>query len=136
MSLPLDIYKDMSKFVENKKELLTLTNRLMELLHKWEELKPKRGIIEDFFKAAKNAFNLDKFHSYTDKSMVKNILLTLLLTAIVVQCGFKTKTRLQRLSEGYVDFEEPKTNKKKKKNQQKKTNEKIKVKKQKKNNKL
>ena len=46
--------------------------------------------------------------------MVKNILLGLLLTTIVVQCGFKTKTQLQRLSESYVDFEPPKINKKKK----------------------
>ena len=45
--------------------------------------------------------------------MMKNILLGLLLTTIVVQQGFKTKTQLQRLSEGYVDFEEPKTTKKK-----------------------
>ena len=43
--------------------------------------------------------------------MTKDILLTLLLTTIVVQMGFKTKTQLQRLSEGYVDFKPPKINK-------------------------
>ena len=41
------------------------------------------------------------------KSMTKNIL----LTTIVVQRGFKTKTQLQRLNEGYIDFEPPKINK-------------------------
>ena len=45
--------------------------------------------------------------------MVKNILLSLLLTTLVIQQGFQTKTQLQRLSEGYLDFQEPKTNKKK-----------------------
>ena len=46
--------------------------------------------------------------------MVKNILLGLILTTLIVQSGFKTKTQLQRLSESYVDFERPKVNKKKK----------------------
>ena len=54
---------------------------------------------------------MGEFHSYTDKSMTKDILLTLLLTTIVVQMGFKTKTQLQRLNEGYIDFEPPKINK-------------------------
>ncbi|WP_296789771.1 hypothetical protein [uncultured Methanobrevibacter sp.] len=60
-------------------------------LKNWKDYKPIRGIIEDFFKAAKGAFGLGKFHSFTDKSMYKNIYLCLLLTAIVVQTGFKTK---------------------------------------------
>ena len=38
-----------------------------------------RGVIEDFFKAAKEAFGLGKFHSFTNKSMYKNIYLCLLL---------------------------------------------------------
>ena len=37
------------------------------------------------------------------------------LTAIVVQWGFKTKTQLQRLSEGYLDLQPPKVDKKKQK---------------------
>ena len=48
-------------------------------------------MIEDFFKAAKGAFELGKFHSFTDKSMYKNIYLCPLLTTLVVQTGFKTK---------------------------------------------
>jgi len=77
---------------------------LLIKLENWKEYKPTRGIIEDFFKAAKGAFGLGKFHSYTDKSMYKNIYLCLLLTAIVVQCGFKSKTQLQQLAEGKIDF--------------------------------
>ena len=104
----------MSTFEKTKKEITDLVNQTVEILTNWKDLKPDRGIIEDFFKVAKEAFGLDKFHGYTEKSMVKNILLGLLLTTIVVQHGFKTKTQLQQLSESYVDFEPPKINKKKK----------------------
>ncbi len=125
ISLPLDAYKDMRTFEETKKEITDLVNQTVEILTNWKDLKPERGIIEDFFKAAKGAFGLGKFHSYTEKSMVKNILLSLLLTTIVVQCGFNTKTQLQRLSEGYVDFEPPKVNKKKKDEDSEDVDEKI-----------
>ena len=123
ISLPLDSYKDMSTFEETKNEIIDLVNQIVEILTNWKDLKPDRGIIEDFFKVAKEAFGLDKFHSYTDKSMMKNIILGLLLTTIVVQSGFKTKTQLQRLSEGYIDFEPPKINKKKKNEKPEKSNE-------------
>ena len=125
ISLPLDAYKDMRTFEETKKEITDLVNQTVEILTNWKDLKPERGIIEDFFKAAKKAFGLGKFHSYTEKSMVKNILLSLLLTTIVVQCGFNTKTQLQRLSEGYVDFEPPKVNKNKKKENSEEVEEKT-----------
>ena len=39
----------------------------------------------------KKLTNLGKFHSFTDKSMYKNIYLCWLLTTIAVQTGFKTK---------------------------------------------
>ena len=58
--------------------------------------------------------------------MIKNILLDLLLTTLVIQQGFKTKTQLQRLSEGYIDFKEPKTDKKSKDNDVEKTDDKNK----------
>ena len=93
-------------------------------LKNWKDYKPIRGIIEDIFKAAKGAFGLGKFHSFTDKSMYKNIYLCLLLTAIVVQTGFKTKTQLQQLAEGKIEFQPPKkkntkNNKNTKENKQK-----------------
>jgi len=40
--------------------------------------------------------------------MYKNIYLCLLLTTIVVQTGFKTKTQLQQLAEGKIEFQPPK----------------------------
>ena len=38
----------------------------------------------------------------------------LLLTTIVVQTGFKTKTQLQQLAEGKMEFKPPKNKKNKK----------------------
>ena len=59
-------------------------------------------IIEDFFKVAKDAFGLGEFHSYTVESMSRKIYLCLLLTALIVQQGYKTKTQLQKFAEGNV----------------------------------
>ena len=97
----------------------------------WGDWKHDHGwcdyLIEDFFKSAKGAFGLGKFHSYTTKSMSKNIYLTLLLTALVVQCGFKTKTQLQQLAEGKIEFQSPKKKNTKNKKNPKETKEKFKT---------
>ena len=108
MSYSLMIYKNKKEIKENKKLTKHLQKLLLIKLENWKDYKPTRGIIEDFFKAAKGAFGLGKFHSFTDKSMYKNIYLCLLLTAIVVQTGFKTKTQLQQLAEGKIEFQPPK----------------------------
>ena len=91
MTYSLLIYKNPKEIEKNKKLINHLQRLLLIKLANWKEYKPTRGIIEDFFKSAKGAFGLGKFHSFTDKSMHKNIYLCLLLTALVVQCGFKTK---------------------------------------------
>ena len=49
--------------------------------------------------------------------MHKNIYLCLLLTALVVQNGYNTKTKLQQLAEGIIDGRPPK-NKNKTKNKE------------------
>lgn len=122
ISFPLTIYKNKKEFEKKQKLIKHLARELFIKLENWEELKPERGIIEDFFKVAKDAFGMGKFHSFTEKSMYKNITLCLLLTTIVVQTGFKTKTQLQQLSEGIVVLQPPKTKKRKnKKNKQQKT---------------
>ena len=85
-------------------------------LRNWKELKSIRGIIEDFFKVAKDALGLGEFHSYTVESMSRKIYLCLLLTTLIVQQGSKSKTQLQRLAEGIVVQNTPiskKSNKKK-----------------------
>ena len=123
----MTIYKNKNEFGENKKLIEHLERLLLIKLENWKEYKPTRGIIEDFFKAAKGAFGLGKFHSYTDKSMYKNIYLCPLLTAIVVQCGFKTKTQLQQLAEGKIDFTPPKNKKSKSNKKEKETEQKYKT---------
>lgn len=124
MSTRLDIFKDKNTLEAAKKLYLELTTKLYKYLENWKDLKPIRGIIEDFFKVGKDAFGLGKFHSYTQKSMRKNIYLCILLTAIVVQQGFNTKTKLQQLAEGRIDKKPIKSRKAKK---SKKDKEKPKV---------
>ena len=92
----------------------------------WKDYKSTRGIIEDFYKVTKRTFGLEKFHSFTDRFMYKNIYLCLLLTAIVVQTGFKTKTQLQQLAEGKIEFHPQKRKTKKTRKKTKETKEKSK----------
>ena len=124
MSYSLMVYKNKKEIKENKKLFRHLMSLLLIKLKNWKDYKPIRGIIEDFFKAAKGAFGLGKFHSFTDKSMYKNIYLCLLLTAIVVQNGFKTKTQLQQLAEGKIEFKPPKNKNTKNNKKTKETQEK------------
>ncbi len=87
------------KDINKEKKLINSLNKiLLYKLDNWKDLKPIRGLIEDFFKSAKGAFNLGEFHSYTIESMHKNIYLCLLLTSLVVQQVYKTKTLLQQLA--------------------------------------
>ena len=127
MSYSLMIYKNKKEIEDNKKLTRHLQKLLLIKLENWKDYKPTRGIIEDFFKAAKGAFGLGKFHSFTDKSMYKNIYLCLLLTAIVVQTEFKTKTQLQQLAEGKIEFQPPKKKNTKNKKNPKETKEKSKT---------
>lgn len=123
MSTKLDIFKDKKTLNENKKLFLRLTTELYKNIENWKKLKPIRGLIEDFFKVAKDAFGLGIFHSYTQKSMRKNIYLCLLLTTLVIQQGFKTKTQLQKLAEGIIELKPTKNNNdKKEKSKTKKIN--------------
>ena len=46
--------------------------------------------------------------------MRKNIYLCLLLTTLVIQQGFKTKTQLQKLAEGIIELKPTKNNNDKK----------------------
>ena len=116
MSYPMEVFLKNKKSQELKKDIDRIASILYEKLRNWKELKPIRGIIEDFFKVAKDAFGLGEFHSYTVESMSRKIYLCLLLTTLIVQQGYKTKTQLQRLAEGNIVQNTPvskKTNKKK-----------------------
>ena len=111
MSTTLDIFHDENTLEDEKSLFLELTTTLYEKLENWEELKPTRGLIEDFFKVCKDAFGLGEFHSYTQSSMRRNIYLCILLSTLVIQQGFDTKTKLQQLAEGRIDLEPIKTKK-------------------------
>ena len=116
MSYPMEVFSENKWAKELKKDIDSIASILYEKLRNWKELKSIRGIIEDFFKVAKDAFGLGEFHSYTVESMSRKIYLCLLLTTLIVQQGYKTKTQLQRLAEGNVVQNTPpskKSNKKK-----------------------
>ena len=123
MSTSLDIFYDKTTLKDNKNLFLELTTKLYNKLKNWEDLKPTRGIIEDFFKVCKDAFGLGEFHSYTQSSMRRNIYLCILLSTLVIQQGFDTKTKLQQLAEGRIDLEPIKSRKSKKPKENNETTE-------------
>ena len=114
MSTALDIFYDSKTLEQDKKLFLELTSKLYEKLENWKKLKPVRGLIEDFFKVCKDAFGLGEFHAYTQSSMRRNIYLCILLSALAIQQGFDTKTKLQQLAEGRIDLKPIKSRKSKK----------------------
>ena len=79
MSYPMEVFSKNKKSKALKKDIGSIASILYQELRKWKELKPIRGIIEDFFKVAKDAFGLGEFHSYTVESMSRKIYLCLLL---------------------------------------------------------
>lgn len=113
ISYPLDIYKERN-LEEHKQLYKTLKRILIQKLTNWKELKPVRGLIEDFFKVGKEAFGLGKFHKYTMKSTSKSVYICILLTAICIQQGYNTKTKMQQLAEGNVTLKPVKKHRRKK----------------------
>ncbi len=77
----------------------SLAMRLISNLREIDHFMNKRSLIEDVFKAAKNAFSLRKIHKYTTRSVVKTVSLNVLLLGLVISLGFHRKVDLQRLSE-------------------------------------
>ena len=104
ISYPLDVFKKKKKIEENKRLFKELKSLLLKKVENWKKFKPIRGKIEDFFKVSKEAFGLDKLHKYTDESVTKHVYLAILLTTIVIQQGYNTKTKMQQLAEGYIEF--------------------------------
>ena len=72
---------------------------LKAILENWEKYKPIRGMIEDIFKLAKNAFSLNNLHRYTKRSVKKLVCLHVLLVRIVVSLGINSKEKLQKIAE-------------------------------------
>jgi len=114
LAYPLEIYNN-KNLKQEKKNYILLKTILIKQIANWDNLKPVRGLIEDFFKVAKDAFGLGKFHKYTTKSITKNIYLCLLLTTLCIQQGYNTKTKMQQLAEGNIELRPPIEHRRKKK---------------------
>ena len=124
LAYPLDIFNK-KNYNNIKQEYKRLKKILIYKIQNWNELKPVRGLIEDFFKVAKDAFGLGTFHKYTTESISKSIYICLLLTAICIQQGYNTKTKMQQLAEGNIELRPPIQHRRKKKEAEtKKTNNK------------
>lgn len=114
LAYPLEIYNN-KNLKQEKNNYILLKTILIKQIANWDNLKPVRGLIEDFFKVAKDAFGLGKFHKYTTKSITKNIYLCLLLTTLCIQQGYNTKTKMQQLAEGNIELRPPIEHRRKKK---------------------
>ena len=56
LNYPLDVYHKTNKVKLLKTQIKELSKDLLEKIDNWKDLKPVRGIIEDFFKAAKRTY--------------------------------------------------------------------------------
>ena len=73
MSYPMEVYFNNKRSKELKEKINSMSTILFEKLKNWKDLKPIRGLIEDFFKVCKDAFGLGEFHSHTQSSKRRNI---------------------------------------------------------------
>lgn len=98
LSYPISIfsYSDPEK---EKKFFNYLAKSLKEILENWKEYRPIRGMIEDVFKLAKDAFSLKKLHRYTERSVKKFVCLHVLLVGVMISLGINSKEDLQRMAE-------------------------------------
>lgn len=98
LSYPLSIFNRSNP--EKEKEFFNrLVKSLKEKLENLEDYRSIRGMIEDIFKLAKDAFSLKKLHRYTKRSVKKLVCLHVLLVGVLVSLGINSKEELQRLAE-------------------------------------
>jgi len=99
ISYPLEIFSPKKPTKKLKPTYKKIKRKLLQLLEDWENYKPIRGKIEDFFKLCKEGVNLRKIHKYTPKSAKKTVILHVFLAGIITTLGYSKKTALQKLSE-------------------------------------
>ncbi len=75
----MEIYSKNKKDKKLKKDIESISSILYQKLRNWRDLKPIRGIIEDFIKVTKDRFGLGKFHSYTIESMSRKNIFMLII---------------------------------------------------------
>ena len=98
LSYPLPIFSRSNE--EREKAFFNhLVMNLKAKLDNWRIYRPIRGMIEDIFKLAKEAFFLKKLHRYTARSVKKFVCLNVLLVGGVISLGINSKEELQRIAE-------------------------------------
>jgi len=96
ISYPLECFTGKDR----KRDLYrALTQKSKEMMQKWKNYKGIRSKIEDFNKILKQALSLRRIHHYTKESINKKIYLNVLLAGLITSCGFRTKKKIQRLTE-------------------------------------
>ena len=96
ISYPLFIFY--SKNIEKeKKRYRKLVKKLFEGLKK--NLKTLRSVIEDVIKLGKEAFGMKRLHCYSFEPIKKRCSLSVFLTGMTVDMGFREKKVIQKLSE-------------------------------------
>jgi hypothetical protein len=66
LTYPLSLF-DRHHPEKEKNFFKRLAKDLINIIDNWKEYRPIRGMIEDIFKLAKNAFSLRKLHRYTER---------------------------------------------------------------------
>ena len=98
LSYPLSVFNRPQNEAE-KAFFIQLVRRLKTRLEQWEVYRPIRGMIEDVFKLAKEAFSLKRLHRYTERSVKKIVCLDVLLVGVAISLGITSKKELQRFAE-------------------------------------
>ena len=98
LSYTLSIFNS-SNPEREKKFYKGLVKSLKVKLENWKKYRQIRGMTEDIFKLAKDAFSLKKLHRYTMRSVEKSVCLHVLLVGIVVSRGINTKEELLKIAE-------------------------------------
>jgi Transposase DDE domain len=96
---PLNIFDSKRNTKEEKKLFKRLVAKFKSLIDNWGGLRPIRSLIEDVFKLAKKACNMENLHRYTMRSVKKYCSLAVFLTGAVIAFSISDKKMLQRLAE-------------------------------------
>jgi hypothetical protein len=96
---PLNIFDSKRNTKEEKKLYKRLVAKFKSLIENWGGLRPIRSLIEDVFKLAKKACNMENLHRYTMRSVKKYCSLAVFLTGAVIAFSICDKKMLQRLAE-------------------------------------
>ena len=99
LSYPLNIFDSKRNTKEEKKLYNKLVAKFKSLIGNWGGLRPIRSLIEDVFKVAKKACNMENLHRYTMRSVKKYCSLAVFLTGAAIAFFITDKKGLKILAE-------------------------------------